>query len=592
MKRKLIDYDVFHKIKTESLSSAQQELEASSALLAHTLELESLELGSFGPTEALFESIDGTHVRADYQIKNGYVQFDNVEQLVINEESEAERARETISKMIDSLIESDNAKADEMFAEWMGMPRNKRMLTEAKEKRVVCRKGKKCKVVKWDNVAKHHELSSLTSRRVKGKKKSMRTTPSGIKNVNKMARLKLNKAIGKSMKEWALMAENVLDYVNLVENGPVVDQCQVLRKDGEVVAVRIPTVKLKNEARVLKFDWKTLNTDVVVKRGQSKKISENQEFAKDIAELKRVNAMSDSKAVEESIENVSTKFPQAIYLTEKELAKQIKLSLESVNASNYDDETCRFLAEGILRTIHENFVDTVAKIVKLAGATINEEAADKYAEFKAVAEGFYANLDETTTLEMQAFVDVYEALRQVHEIAVKENNIEVATEAASHLDGLLPIVRNEAEQSSDTLAEAAEWLYDILEGAMGEEWNVSEPVVTVGNHPDVDKKGKASQSPADMTGVKCDAQCASDGKEYTGAAAKELANDGWSNLGGEGVYPSLDNPYVPKAGDYKILGEKDVDSDSEQLAQWGDGDTWPGLQNPYSKASVTPTEAK
>ena len=42
----------------------------------------------------------------------------------------------------------------------------------------------------------------------------------------------------------------------------------------------------------------------------------------------------------------------------------------------------------------------------------------------------------------------------------------------------------------------------------------------------------------------------------------------------------------------KIVGEKDVDSDSDQLAHWGDNDTWPNLQNPYSKASVTPKEAK
>ena len=68
--------------------------------------------------------------------------------------------------------------------------------------------------------------------------------------------------------------------------------------------------------------------------------------------------------------------------------------------------------------------------------------------------------------------------------------------------------------------------------------------------------------------------------------------DGWSNIGGEGVYPSLDNPYVPSAEVPKIVGEKDVDSDSDQLAQWGDNDTWPNLQNPYSKASVTPKEAK
>jgi hypothetical protein len=49
---------------------------------------------------------------------------------------------------------------------------------------------------------------------------------------------------------------------------------------------------------------------------------------------------------------------------------------------------------------------------------------------------------------------------------------------------------------------------------------------------------------------------------------------------------------VPKAGEYKIANEKSVDSDSGQLAHWGDADTWPNLQNPYSKASVTPKSVK
>jgi BMFP domain-containing protein YqiC len=322
-----------------------------------------------------------------------------------------------------------------------------------------------------------------------------------------------------------------------------------------------------------------MNTNVVVKRGNGKKINENNEFVKDVVELKRANALSDNKAFEELLESISTKYADCVYLTEGELANQIRLCLEAASASNYDDETCRFLAEGILRTIHENFVDRVAKIVKLAGSRINEEAADKYAEFKAIAESFYKKLDESKTLEMQAFVDVYEALRQVHQLAKEENNEIVAEEAAAQLDSLLPIIKGEAELSADVLGEAAETLYDIVESTMPEEWKVSDPVVSAdGQHPDLAKKGKTSQSPAEMQGTASD--------------ASELENDGWSNLGGEGVYPELDNPYVPKAGEYKIANEKSVDSDSGQLAHWGDADTWPNLQNPYSKASVTPKSVK
>lgn len=597
MKRKLIGYDAFNKIKTESLSNVRSELEGAADLLARTLELEGLSLVSYGQDEALFESADGTHVHANYEVKNGFVQFDQVEQLVINEESEVAASKEVISRMIDSLIESNEGKADELFAEWMGLPRTKRIFTEMKKLRVVpIRKkvGGKTKIVgyrkaRWNVTPRSHESASKTAKRVRGKKVAQRKLPEGLRKFLAQRRERVKKTIG----EWHVIAENVLGYVDIAENGPAVDQCQVLRSEGEIVGVRVPTARLRNEARVLKFNWKTLNTDVVVKRGASKKISENQEFTKEIAELKRFNALSDSQAVEESIEKISTKHPEVIYLTEAELAGQIKRCLESVSATNYDDETCRFLAEGILRTAHENLVDRVAKVVKLAGAKINEEAADKYAEFKNVAEAFYKRLDEGTMLEMQAFVDVYEALRQIHEMAVEEKNEIVAEETAEHLDGLLPIVRNESEMSLDVLADAAEWLYDVVEATVPEEWKTAEPVVSDnGEHPEVVKKGKTNQSPAEMEGQTPAAHHTSDGKEYAGAAAKELEGEGWGNIGGEGVYPEVDNPYVLKGGEYKIAGEKDVDSDTDQLAQWGDNDTWPNLQNPYSKASVTPKEAK
>jgi hypothetical protein len=597
MKRKLIDYDAFQKIQTESLSSAQKELEAATPMLARTLELEGLSLSSYGPEEALFESTDGNFVHATYQIKNGYVQFDNVEQLVINEETEIKTSKEIISQMLDSLIESNENKAEELFAEWMDLPRTKRIFNEVKKLRAVpIRKkvGGKTKIVgyrkaRWNVTPHSHENSGKTAKRMRSKKINQRKLPEGLKKFLAGRRERVKKTIG----EWHVIAENVLGYVDLSENGPVVDQCQILRNGCDVIGARIPTTKLKNEAKLLQFNWKTMNTDLVVKRNNAKSISENKEFTDEIADLKRANALSDNKAIEESLEKVATKFPQAIYLTESELAGQIKSCLESISATNYDDETCRFLAEGILRTIHENFVDRVSKIVKLAGAQVNEKATDKYVDFKGIVEKYYAQIDESVTLEMQAFVDIYEALRQVHELAKEENNETVAEETASYLDELLPIVKNEAELSLEVLGEAAEWLYEIAEGSMPEEWKVESPVVTAsGEHPDLAKKGKHSQSPADMEGETPDVHHTSDGKEYNGAAAKELEGEGWSNIGGEGVYPSLDNPYVPKAEHPKIVGEKDVDSDSGQLAHWGDNDTWPNLQNPYVKQSVTPDSVK
>jgi hypothetical protein len=596
MKRKLIGYDAFEKIQSESLTNVQAELEAAAGPLAEVLDLDGLKVESYGLDKVLFETEEGDLVHADYKISNGHVQFDNIEQVVLNEAAENEKAREVVSKMIDALIESDDAAAGDMLKEWFSMPRSRRILSEAKIKRRTLKRKTVNGKVEYVGVEKGLQNTRrvgkkqprwLVMKRMKAKMMNNKKRPQAEKN-----RLKALRKRVKLMKEWNLLAENVLGFVDYTQNGPDVDNCKVLRKGDDVVGVKVPTMRLRNEAKILKFDWKTMNTDVVVKRNSGKRLAENSEFVKEIAELKRLNALSD-RGFEESVEKTSTKFPNVIYLTEGELAATVKKALESVDASNFDDETCLFIAEALLRTVHENFVDTVAKIVKIAGGKINEEAADRYAEFKNLAEGLYARLDEESALEMQAFVDVYEALRQVHETAKEEQNESVAESSASHLDGLLPIVSGSAAPDFEVLGEAAEWLYDIVEASDPENWGTQEPVVRAdGEHPELAKKGKHSQSPADMEGETPDAQLTSDGKDYRGAAAKELANDGWSNLGGDGVYPSLDNPYVPKAEVPKIVGEKDVDSDSDQLAHWGDNDTWPNLQNPYSKPSVTPKEAK
>lgn len=596
MKRKLIDFDAFQKLKTESLTNTQQELEAAAPLLARTLEVGELTLESFGSEEALFESQDGDFVKAHFTVGDGFVQFDNIEQLVINEETEIAKGKEVISKMIDSLIESDEKTAGDLFSEWLDLPRTKRIFNEVKKLRVVPirkRVGGKTKIVgykkaRWNATPHRHESSSKTAKRMRGKKMAQKKMPLGLRKFLASKRERVKKTIG----EWLSVAENVLGYVDIMENGPVLDRCQVMFNEDSVVGVRVPTSKVRNEAKLLKFNWKTMNADVVVKRGEGKRVHENAEFVKAVAELRKLNAVSDSKGLEECMENAASSFPVVIYLTESELANEIKLSLESAKATNYDDETCRFLAEGLLRTVHDALVDRVAKIVKLAGAKINEEAADKYAEFKNIAEAFYAKVDESVALEMQAYVDAYEALRQVHEMAKEEGNESVALETAGHLDALLPIVSGKSEMNVEVLGDASEWLYDVVESVMGDEWKVEAPVVNAdGEHPELAKKGRHSQSPADMEGETPEAHHTSDGK-VSPEAAKELASNGWSNIGGEGVFPDVSNPYVPAAEVPKIVGEKDVDSDSDQLAHWGSADTWPSLQNPYIKPSVTPDSVK
>jgi hypothetical protein len=602
MKRKLIDFDAFQKIREESLTNVQTELEAAGPLLAHALGMDDLAVESFGDSEVLFESDEGDFVKATYDVKGGYVSFDNIEQLVLNEETEEKAGREVISQMLDALIESDEAKAEALFGEWTNMPRTHRLFSESK-------KGKRQNSSFARQRGKARRLNNRkTTSAEKKRRKSMRDKFKLSRNERVRPIRKSGKIVGyekarkepwffrhpkKHMKEWAVIAENVLNFVDLQVNGPELDRVQTLRREGDVVAVKVPTIALRNEAKVLKFDWKTMNTDLVLKRRQSKSMHESEEFARSVADLKRLNALSDSAEFETKLEDAATRFPGVVYLTEGELARVVKLALEAVGATNFDDDTCAFISEGLLRTAHDAFADRISKIVRLAGGRLNERAEDKYAGFRAVADEFYSRLDESAELEMQAYVDVYESLRSVYELAREEGNLEVANETAGHLDDLLPMISGKADLDADALGDAAEWLYDVAEATQPEDWKTDAPHVTHdGEHPVLAGKAKKYQSPAEMQGSTPEYHHASAGKGADAGVASELGSDGFSNMGGEGVYPELDNPYVPKSEHPSIKGEKDVDADSGQLAHWGNDETWPNLSNPYSKASVTPKSVK
>lgn len=593
MKRKLIDYDVFERIERDSLSTAQRELEEASPVLAKALNVESVNLHCYGPEYALFEAIDGTFIHANYRLKEGHIEFDNIEQLVINEETEQKKSREILTDIVESLLSADDKRADALFNEFLDLPRTKRVFNEVKKLRVVpIRKDgeiKGYKKARWNVTPKTRESSSKTTARMRAKVKNNKKIPDSTKKLRAAKRSKVKATIG----EWANVASNVLGYIDYREIGPVLRESQAARdNNGNVVAIKIPTAKLRNEAKLLEFDWKTLNTDVVVKRNGAKHIAEDIDFAKAVAELKRQNALADNAGLEESIEKIVTKWPHVIYLTQSELAGSIKEALESVNATNFDDQTCEFMAEGILRSAHHAYVDRVAKVLRLAGASVQEYVEDAYAAFKAVVDKFYPSLDETTRLEMQVFVDLYEALRHVYDLAKEESNEAVVAETAAHLDELIPILRREVEPSLDIAEAAAAWLYDLVESNLeGSDWTVSNNVhITVsGDHPDMAKKAKQGYTPSsDFSGDWGDPAPVSDGKSYRGNS-EEMRSNSWSNIGGEDTYPSLKNPYVPQPfGDYKIKGEKTVDGDSGHLAHWSDSETWPSLQNPYVPKSVTP----
>lgn len=593
MKRKLIEFDVFEQIQNESLSNAQRELEEASIYLAKALNLESLNLNCYGAENVVYESIDGSYVHANYNIDNGFIEFDNVQELIINEESERAKSKQTLSEMLDCLIESKEQEAENLFEQWMGLPGTKKIFTEVRKRRVVPvrKNGKttgKYEVRWWEDgsTPKHHQSAKVKLARSKGRKKANMKRGNSKKKLFAANRKRARAVLGKMVKEWNLLAENVFGYVDYHENGPAIKNTELRRDDsGNVVAVRIPTINSRNEAKMLQFNWKTLHTDVVIKRNEAKKLHENVNFVKEMVEIKKQNALSDDKELENCLETAATNWPGVIYLTQNELSKQVKQALESAEASNYDDQTCEFIAEGLLRTAHEVFVERVSKILKLAGATISENSSDKYSEFRRVVDSYYSNLDESTSLEMQVFVDLYEALRNVHEIAKEDQNVELAVEVSEYLDDLLPIVTQETEPSLEVASEAASWLFDLVESNLEmSDWSEDRPFVTAtGEHPSLSKKARMSYSPAgDLSGGH-DSSKASEGRGEDEGTTDELENKGFSNEGGEGVYPNLDNPYILGNKEYKIKGETDIDSDSDQLAHSGGSETWPNLQNPYVK---------
>ena len=579
MKRRLINYDVFEKMRDNSLSTLASELVEAEPIFAQALSLSNAKLNSFDTETALYETVDGKIVRANYKVDNKRIVFENIEQLVIDEETEKIASKKVISEMLDALLQNQEKKAETLFSDYMNLPVTRRSLNESK----------KCE---------EKDSGFPFKKKKKGKDDDDEDEGSNKKDKDKdvppffAKKGKDEKEMKKCVKEWANLCQNVLSYLNYIEFGPTLKE-STSRYDekGNIVALSIPTVCARNEAKLLSFDWDVPKTQVKLLRMKCDKLCENMDFCKAVAQLKRFNAVSDNDALEEALENIVGKWPEVLYLTQDELSKTIKIALETIGATNYDDSTCDFMSEGILRMAHGAYVDRVNKILRLAG-TEECEGEDKYGCFQEIVKQFYPSLDEAKRLEMQVFVDLYEALRTVHEMAIKQNNTVVLAETVGHLNDLVAIIRKEIEPSIDVAEDAAYWLSTIVEtNIAGNDWNVSNStfVTLTGEHPQMAKNAKVGYTPAsDFSGDWGDVAPASDGKSYKGGEAEKMRNSSYGNLGGNDTYPNLKNPYIQKPfGDYKIKGEKHVDADSA-TGQWSSGDTWPTLQNPYVPKSVVP----
>lgn len=617
MRRKLINFETFDRIQKDSLSTAEHELHEAQEVLARALDVDGLSLDCFGEDTVVYETADGTYIHANYSLENDHLTLENIEELVVDEDTAKLASRTKIQAMVESILNKEDSKAAELFSEYMSLPIVRKNLNEglnpgANRDRASAKKAGKAKSRNTRNERSRlnrqsRELDAFgpnPNKKKRVKRGALNLGGSNNKNYQKeyykkevkgkhRARKVFSKGgikVKKAMKEWATLSENVQHFVEYQEFGPTLRESVARHDDhGNVVALRIPSSKLRNEGKILSFNWKVLNTDVKVMRESAMTLAEDANFCKAVASLKKHNNMSDNDSLQEALEAVISKWPNVLYLTQDELATVVGESLHSVGASNYDDETCAFIAEGILRTAHHILSDKVEKILRLAGGSVTE-SDDTYLDFQNAVAGFYPTLDEHFALETKVFEDLHNAVSEIAEFAQENGDAELKAEALEIMSDLAAVVEGEADPDLELAEVVAAWLNDLVETNLTpSSWEVSnKPHMTInGDHPEMNKKAKQAYSPSgDLAGD-------ADWQQVTSEPAFEGPK--WTSVGGNDVWPSLSNPNIPKPyGDFTMKGETGIDKDAtgQHGATWQSSDTWPALQNPYIPKAVTPQTYK
>lgn len=565
MKRKLVNLEDFSKIEKASLSKAEYELSEAAGYLSRTLGTGPLSFRFFNENLAVYETDKGTYVQAGYGLKGDEVVLENITELVIDRDSLRKRLREHVAKTIEGVIDGNKATAIKHFREYVEefcrFWRSTRALTEAKK----CGpKGCKTEKMPWGKQG--------------WKKSPIHTVKAGFKK----------------LKEWATVASNVAGYMAFVESGDVLSQASVQRNAaGDVVAVRLPNSRLRNEGKIIQMTYKTLmSTELKELRESAHHLPADGRFVKAVGELKRLKNMSLDRDLEEGFGKVVTAHPAVLCLTADELSKTIREALEAAGDGNYDDETCAFLAEGILRTAHDAYAARVETIAKLAGVHPTDKGVS-YEQFVEIGANFFPNLDESSGRELQMFADLYETLIEVRRTASECGNDHVRGESAENLAKLHAVLHGESRANLEIASAAADLIGTVVESSStnvasskNQDWDVSNDAHLThnGDHPAMAAKAKVSGIPTDgdhwdAPGGMC---LTDDGGKPNSKASKDRGLKGWSNKGNW----KIDNPYLPKSSIPTMKGEPGVDKNwDDGFAMSNSKDTWPNLQNPNNKPS-------
>jgi hypothetical protein len=264
-----------------------------------------------------------------------------------------------------------------------------------------------------------------------------------------------------------------------------------------------------------------------------------------------------------------------LFLTEAELATKIKETLTNSGASNFDDSTCEFLAEGILRTAHRAYTDNVTKITSVVGAMTE---SNDYNHFSKVAEKVLTSVDNNTKLETQVFSDLYRGLSEDYRAAERIGDEATKAETASLLSDVELVLNGEEKDTIRVAEEAALYIQTVTEAALnldGMTWHVASPHESeTGDNPAIHGYADVDAVPGKHTG-KFKSSPFSDGK-----TVRTGTEDHYTSMKGKDLFPNMENPYAPKPGDFKMHGEKAIEDDKE-YTKYSGSDVFPALKNPY-----------
>lgn len=606
MKRKLISFDAFKKIQESSITNAQAELIACEDFIAQNLNCDDVKLLCFGESDVTYETSDGSYIHASYNINGDNISFENIQELIIESDSEKAESKAKIGKMIDAILENKNENANDLFNEYMSMPSIRREMLLGEVASADFKVSASKPTGARSKLFHKRQPRSLVAKRIRSRMKTLRKTSPSQKAMlarkRKLAKKKLGgttsprarvyaRLTKKHMTEWNKLCNNVFEFLNFNDYGVNLNEA-VTDNNGNIVKLVVPTTASQINNKSLFSGLKESNSKVMDIRLGLELVHENQGFVKAMLDLKRFNNVSDNNSLETCLENITEAFPDLIYLSESELVDKIKETLELANSNNYDDSTCAFMAEAILRSAHATYSDRVSKITKLAGESRdltneNKTINDPYVEFKSCAEKFYESLNQSEEVEYKVFADLYKALHELNMAASSTNDEATKIETTELLAKCGAVLNNEDKPSLELAEEIASYISDIVEGMEDDKGNSDAGMYghdahidMSGNHPYLKFNAKQSNTAAEMNGPNA-MNKSSDGKEVSVAKGEELDKDGFGTHSDSDTYPSVTNPYLLKADKATMKGEQGADVDKGGFGEIESKDTYPSLKNPY-----------